>query len=161
MKQHLFRIALATVTMTAIAAGAVASPAAAVGSAPRTPPVPARQAVQEAPSELEKKWGVQVVSIRLSAAGQYLDFRYKVIDADKAAPILNRKNEPRLIDEASGETVYIGSLPKLGRLRQNTRKPKAGRTYFMLFKNPGFVKPGSRVDILVGGFRINNLVVEG
>jgi hypothetical protein len=31
----------------------------------------------------------------------------------------------------------------------------------MLFKNPGFIKAGSKVAVIVGRFRIENLIVEG
>jgi len=45
-------------------------------------------------------------------------------------------------------------------LRQ-TAKPENGREYWMAFSNKSkLIKPGSRVDIVIGSFRINDLVVE-
>lgn len=111
--------------------------------------------------DLEEKWGVKIVGVRLTAAGNMLDFRYKVIDPKKAAPILNRKNKPHLIDQTSNQMVKVKNMPKIGSLRQNTKTPKAGRIYFMLFPNPGFIKAQSKVTIVVGEFRAENIIVEG
>ena len=116
---------------------------------------------QKAPVDIEAKWGVKIVSLRLTAAGHMLDFRYKVIDPKKAAPILNRKNKPHLIDQANKIRVDVKNMPKIGRLRQNTPTPKAGRIYFMLFPNPGFIKAQSKVTVVVGEFRAENIIVEG
>ena len=111
--------------------------------------------------DLEEKWGVKIVGVRLTAAGNMLDFRYKVIDPKKAAPILNRKNKPHLIDQSSNQMVKVKNMPKIGSLRQNTKTPKEGRIYFMLFPNPGFIKAQSKVTIVVGEFRAENIIVEG
>ena len=90
-----------------------------------------------------------------------LDFRYKVVDPKKAAPILNRKNQPQLIDQTSNRMVGVKNMPKIGRLRQNTLTPVEGRVYFMLFTNPGFIKAQSKVTVVVGDFRAENITVEG
>ncbi len=120
-----------------------------------------KTAAQPALTEAEKEWGVQVMGIRMSAAGLMLDFRYKVLDPKRAAPLLDRQIWPYLIDQASGTSVPIQTMPALGRLRQNTRKPEAGRVYFMMFNNPGILKAGSKVTVVVGGFRAEDLTVEG
>src|SRR3990172_7542680 len=57
-------------------------------------------APQAIDTTIEEKWGVRVLSIRQSAEGYMLDFRYRVIDAEKAAPLFDRKIKPHLIDEA-------------------------------------------------------------
>jgi hypothetical protein len=116
---------------------------------------------QKVSINIEEKWGVQIVGVRLTAAGHMLDFRYKVIDPKKAAPILNRKNQPHLIDQATNKMVDVKNMPKIGRLRQNTKTPVEGRIYFMLFPNPGFIKAQSKVTIVVGDFRAENITVEG
>ena len=51
-------------------------------------------------------------------------------------------------------------LEKVGQLRQ-TATQEAGRSYWMTFSNKGRrVKRGDRVDVLIGPFRANNLVVD-
>jgi hypothetical protein len=112
---------------------------------------------------LEERWGVEVLGVRRSAVGYMLDFRYKVIDPDKAAPLLNRKSKTFLIDEASGSTVQVPVPAKIGPLRQTIRnsKPKAGRIYMVIFANPGrFIEPGSKVTVAIGDFRAENLTVQ-
>ncbi len=119
-----------------------------------------QSAAQPALSEVEKEWGVQIIGIRISAAGSMLDFRYRVLDPEKAAPILDRQIRPYLIDQASGVAVGIKSFAQVGRLRQNTMRPEAGRIYFMMFTNPGFPKD-SKVTVVVGEFRAEDITVEG
>ena len=111
-------------------------------------------------SNLEEKWGVKVVGVRITAAGSMLDFRYKVLDPKKAAPILDRKNKPQLIDQATNTMMGVKNMPKIGHLRQNTATPVEGRVYFMLFPNPG-LKAQSKVTIVVGDFRAENITIEG
>jgi len=117
-------------------------------------------AVAPAPVSLEEQWGVQVVGIRMSAAGQMLDFRYRVVDPVKAAPLFVRKTKPYLIDLKSGASLVVPVPAKTGPLR-SSNTPLAGRTYFMFFGNAGkLVQPGNRVTVVVGDFRAENLTVQ-
>jgi hypothetical protein len=112
--------------------------------------------------ELAEKWGIEIVSLRSSGAGMLIDFRYRVIDPDKALIFLDRTKDAFLIDQESGITVDV-PVGKVGPLRQTTRaaKPVAGRIYFMLFSNPGrAIKPGSKVTITIEEFRVEDLVLE-
>jgi hypothetical protein len=132
-----------------------------VGSAPIPASVNLTPVVDPAtPEDIEEKWGVQIVGVRLTAAGHMLDIRYKVIDPEKAAFMLNRKNKAQLIDQKSNTALRVKDVPKIGRLRQSTPTPTAGRIYFMLFPNPGFIKAQSKVTLVVGNLRAENLVVE-
>jgi len=114
-------------------------------------------------TSLEKKWGIQIHGIRLAAAGYMLDFRYRILDPDKAAPLVRPKEKAYLIDQASGATFLVPTPPKTGQLRQTVRsgKPKADRTYFVFFANPGgYVKAGNKVTVVIGDFKAKDLVVE-
>jgi len=105
--------------------------------------------------------GIEVVAIRLSAGGSMLDFRYRVVDSEKALPIMDRTIKPYLIDEAGGARFGIPSSPKIGPLRQTTRRPEVGRVYWVLFTNLGrYVKLGNRVTVVFGDLRLEHLVVE-
>jgi hypothetical protein len=108
----------------------------------------------------EVKWGVKVLSIRLSAEGYMLDFRYRVLDSEKAMPLFDRKIKPYLVDEATGAMLVVPEPPKVGALR-NTRKPQPDRNYFILFANPGrYVQKGKQVTVVIGDFKAEHLVVE-
>ena len=118
---------------------------------------------QEAPSRAgEVKLGIRTEGLRLSAAGYMLDFRYRVIDPAKAAPLLDRKVRPYLLDEASGAQLGVPDTAKLGQLRTTGRnKVVRDQDYFILFANPGrFVKAGSKMTMVMGDLRLENLTVE-
>ncbi|MCX6928782.1 MAG: hypothetical protein NT154_37055 [Verrucomicrobia bacterium] len=112
-------------------------------------------------SELEQSRGIKVIGPYLSADGNMVDFRYKVLDADKAAPLASRENKPTMVNLANGTKLRIPNTPTLGSLRQITSRPEAGRVYFMLFANTQHhVKKGDRVTITVGDCKLENLTVE-
>ncbi len=113
------------------------------------------------PQGAEEQLGIKVEAIRWSADGYMLDFRYRVIDPEKARPILTRSIKPYVIDEASGAKFLIPSSPKVGAMRQTTLEPEAGRIYWLLFANPArYIKPGNKVTVVVGDHRLEHLVVE-
>jgi hypothetical protein len=112
---------------------------------------------------LEERWGVRPVSLRYSADGLVLDFRYRIVDPAKAQPLVDRRFNPYLTDEANGTRLAVPTDPKIGPLRQTNRygAPKEGRVYFVLFANPGrLVKPGSKVTVHIGDFAAAHLVVS-
>jgi hypothetical protein len=83
-----------------------------------------------------------------------------VLDADKAKPLNDKKSEPFLIDPQAGVKLVVPSLEKVGQLRQSST-PEAGKSYWMAFSNPTrAVKPGDRVNVVIGQFRASGLVVE-
>lgn len=110
--------------------------------------------------DLLEAWGIEVLSIRQSAGGSMLDFRYRVLDKDKAALLFSRNINPYLMDQKSGAVFGVPSSPKVGALRQ-TRPPEAKKNYFIIFANPGrFVKKGNAVTIVIGELKIKDLIVE-
>ncbi len=116
-----------------------------------------------ASESLEARWGIRVEGLRLSAAGSMLDFRYRVLDARKAAPLLDGKTQPFLLDEAHGAKLGVPDTPILGRLRQTARNNSilTDRSYFIMFGNPGKVlHSGDRVTLLLGQAKIADLAVQ-
>jgi hypothetical protein len=121
-----------------------------------------KQAAEEVVNteSMEESWGIQIIGIRLSAAGFMLDFRYRVIDAEKAAPLFVRATKPYLIDQETGAKFAVPNPPKTGPLRTSD-PPQQGRTYWMFFGNPGrYVKAGNKVTVVIGDFKAENLTVE-
>lgn len=114
-------------------------------------------------SAIEEKWGIRIEGLRLTAEGYMCDFRFRVIDAAKAAPLLNRKNAASLLNETTGMMIYVPAPPKVGPLRQTVKlgSPVEGRTYFIFFANPGkLIKTGTRATVAVGDFVLPGLVVQ-
>jgi len=121
-------------------------------------------AASEAPAPGgESKLGIRVDGLRLSAGGYILDFRYRVVDPAKAAPLLDKKIRPYLLDETSGAQLAVPDTAKLGQLRTTGRNKVIhdDQNCFILFANPGrFVQPGSRMTLVMGDLRIGNITVE-
>src|SRR6266478_311550 len=125
-----------------------------------TPTVSAVARSQRGAEFYRKRWGIDNIVVRATASGILIRFSYRVVDAEKAALINDKSKPPYLIEEKTGIALQIPAMEKVGQLRQ-TAKPENGREYWMAFSNKSkFIKPGSRVDIVIGSFRINDLVVE-
>jgi hypothetical protein len=126
-------------------------------------PEPKKQPEVSSPvsEDLEQKWGIKITNLQLSANGFVVDFRYKVLDPEKAATLGKRENKPVLIDQATGAKFRVPTTPKVGSLRQTAVHPTAGKIYFMLFATGKLIKPGNKVTVVIGDFRAENLVVEG
>lgn len=109
---------------------------------------------------IQRNWGVDVVGVRPASSGFMLAFRYKIVDEEKAQPLNDKRSKAYIIDEATGNVLGVPIMEKLGEMRQKVA-PELGRTYFIMFGNPGkLVKSGSRVSVVVGDFRADGLVVD-
>ncbi len=123
----------------------------AAATSPQEPATPPQTA------QPEEKWGVKLLGLRETASGYMLDLRFRVLDAQKAAPLLSRKIDRRVIVEKSGAILRVPSTEKLGQLRSAVSTPdmvKTDRVYAALFANPGrHVRPGDKVTLVLGDFR--------
>lgn len=109
---------------------------------------------------MKREWGVEVMFVRVTSAGYMLEFRYKVLDAEKAKPLFERQTKPHLTHLRTGATLIVPTPAKTGALR-NSNPPKAGKVYWMFFANPRkLVKVGEKVNIDIGDFHANGLVVQ-
>jgi hypothetical protein len=126
-------------------------------------PVVASQPIAVVADSVESTYGIRVEGLRLTAAGSMLDFRYRVLDTRKAAPILDGRMLPYLLDEAHGAKLGVPDTPVLGRIRQTARNNKilTDRTYFIMFGNPGkALQSGDKVTLLLGDLKITDLTVR-
>ncbi|MFZ2540677.1 MAG: hypothetical protein WAW75_02760 [Gallionella sp.] len=107
--------------------------------------------------------GINIRGLVLSSAGYMLDFRYRVVEPDKATPLMDKKIKPYLVVEKTGNRLDIPNTPKLGLLRQTPRSSSVAkeRDYFIMFANPGRrLKSGDKVSLVVGDTKIENLRIE-
>ena len=114
-------------------------------------------------SRVEFRYGIKIEGVHLSANGYMLDFRYKVLDSDKALPLFDGKQNPYIIDLNTGAKFLVAAPPKLGAMRQTFRgtPPKEDRGYFIIFGNPWhYVKAGSKVAVVVGNFKSDEIIVQ-
>ena len=90
----------------------------------------------------ELVWGVDSMSVKYTESGEVIRFSYRVID-------------PK-----AGVKLVVPSLEKVGQLRQSGT-PEAGKVYWMAFSNKGrHVKKGDYVDVVIGSFHAQGLVVD-
>jgi hypothetical protein len=116
---------------------------------------------QSQTTRVAEKLGIKPLGVLLTAAGTMLQFRYIVTGTEKSHPVFDRRNKTYLVDQASGAGFGMPSDTNLGSLRSSSRNPAAGKEYFILFVNPGrVVKRGSKVSIVIGEHKIENLTVE-
>jgi len=106
------------------------------------------------------RFGVDQLRVRYTASGASVEFRYRVVDPDKAAVLSDKHATPYMLDEQSGIKLLVPVMEQIGALRQ-TMTPEQGREYWLLFANAGkVVKPGQRVDVSIGTFHARGLTVE-
>ena len=105
-------------------------------------------------------WGVDSLSVKSVESGEIIRFSYRVLEPGKASVLNDKKKDPSLIDPRAGVKLVVPSLEKVGLLRQSST-PEAGKVYWMAFSNKGrLVKPGHHVNVVIGNFRAEGLIVQ-
>jgi hypothetical protein len=105
-------------------------------------------------------WGIDSLSVKSAEAGEMIRFTYRVLDPQKARTLTDKKLEPSLVDERAHVKLVVPMMDKVGKLRQ-TSSLEPGKTYWMLFSNKGgFAKRGDHVNVEIGNFHANGLVVD-
>ena len=108
----------------------------------------------------ESVWGIESPSVKAVEAGVILRFSFHVLDPGKAKILNDKKLSPTLICPEKGVKLVIPEMDNVGILRQ-TSTPEAGKSYWMAFSNSGrILKPGDRVDIVIGDFHARDLLIE-
>jgi hypothetical protein len=108
-----------------------------VASIPMSVKMPANPAIEE-------KWGIRISQIGVTADGGLVDFRFVVIDPQKAANMMqDEKNLPVLVPTGSSKIVNSASLMTA----KHDLNP--GQTYFLLYRNTGgAIKHNSYVNVI-------------
>jgi hypothetical protein len=130
-------------------------------SAAAVPPDAALPADTAASKDAESLAGVEVVAVRLTAAGRMLDFRYRVTDPAKASALLNRKTKAHAIHLPTGKEMGVPRVARVGRMKSSAVEGKKDRVYFLFFDTRGQqVKSGDRVTVVIGEHRFEDLAVQ-
>jgi hypothetical protein len=115
---------------------------------------------QRAEMYYETAWGISELRVKATESGGLIRFTYRVVNPYKATALNDKRAEPALIDTQAGVKLVVPEMEKVGKLRQSST-PKEGMTYWMAFSNPTrVVKRGHRVDVVIGNFRADGLIVE-
>ena len=109
----------------------------------------------------ESVWGIDDLNVKAVESGVILRFTYRVLDPEKAKALSDKKIDPFLISPEKGVKLVIPSMEKVGQLRQAPHELEAGKSYWMAFSNSGSIlKKGDRVNIVIGNFHAEGLLVE-
>ncbi|MBN3762240.1 hypothetical protein [Burkholderia sp. Ac-20365] len=104
--------------------------------------------------------GIDNMSVRRTASGNLLRFSYRVTDPALAKLLGDKSTTPYLYGEAKHVLLEVPVMDNIGQLRQ-TGTLEVGQEYWMVFSNKGnLVKAGDRVNVLIGSFHIDGLVVQ-
>ena len=83
---------------------------------------------------------------------------FRMYDPDKM--LGDKKFTPYMIGQRSRVVLQVPVMDKVGTLRQATT-PQAGQEYWMVFSNKGnYVRPGDRVNVVIGAFHADGLLVD-
>jgi len=142
-------------------------PGAAAVSTPQARPAPGSTPATYRPSMPRREieyygivWGIDSLSVKAVESGELIRFTWRVLDSDKAKSLNDVKIEPFLIDPAARAKLVVPELPFMGKMRVKST-PAAGGIYWMAFSNPGkVVKPGDHVNVVIGQFHADGLVVQ-
>ena len=113
--------------------------------------------------KLAEQWGVKLISLNLTSAGFMMDFRFRVLDADKALSLFDHRIKPYVVAERSNIKLPVPMAAKVGAMRPTNRGKniKADKNYYMIFANPDrHVQRGEKVTVIIGDFKVEHLRVN-
>jgi hypothetical protein len=110
------------------------------------------------PEGMAARYGIDITLVAVTAAGGLIDFRYQVVDPDKANAIIHDIDlYPKLVVEDTGATLAVRSLP-----HNHGKVLELGGSYFFLLPNANnAVHAGSLLTLVVGDARLEHVVVQG
>jgi len=107
--------------------------------------------------DLEERYGVRLRLLAVTAGGGMVDLRLKILDAEKATPLLGEPSKPPLlVAEDSGTTLQApeGSMGEEIRLQD-------GQVLILLYPNAGgAIRPGTPVSVVFGNERLEPVLAQ-
>ena len=120
------------------------------------PAAPLRASRPATFQELEQSYGIQVELIGVTAAGGMVDFRFRVLDADKARALFANHNNLPVLNPV-GSSVNIAVPEGAG----HSMSFEDGKVYYMLFGNSGgAIRPGTPVQVIIGGMLLDPITAQ-
>jgi hypothetical protein len=105
-------------------------------------------------------WGIDRLRVSSTSSGNLIRFSYRVLEPKLAKALGDHESTPYLYAPRSHAMLQIPTMEKIGQLRQ-LNAAEADKEYWMAFSNKGnLVRPGERVDVIIGKFHADGLLVE-
>ncbi|MGD8590880.1 MAG: hypothetical protein PVG22_18810 [Chromatiales bacterium] len=131
---------------------------------PATPEIVIESPISpEQSKQIAEKWGVEIISLSLTAANYMIDFRFKVLDVEKSKIFFDQRVKPYLLVERSHAKLPVPMAAKVGAFRATNRGKniKPNKKYYMVFGNPdAHVKSGDKVTMVIGDFKAEHMAVR-
>ena len=140
-------------------------------AAPTSAPVAAAQINKKSPyhgMKLSEKardfypavWGVDRLSVSYTSSGNLIRFSYRVVEPKLAKALADHESTPYLYSPRTHAMLQVPTMEKIGQLRQ-VGSSEPNKEYWMVFSNKGnLVRPGDRVDVIIGKFHADGLLVD-
>jgi len=121
-------------------------------AASRSLSLPGQPATEAA---IADKWGIRITHIAVLADGGLIDFRFQVLDPDKASGLFELATRPIMIVEQTGQRVDGLYHPPHG------HDIVAGQSQYFIYNNAhGAIKSGSSVSVLLGDLRLEHIIAK-
>jgi hypothetical protein len=105
-------------------------------------------------------WGVDHLRAATTSSGNLIRFTFRVLQPKLAKPLGDHAASPYLFAPKTRAVLQVPTMEKIGQLRQ-LGDMEASKEYWMVFSNKGnLVHPGDRVDVMIGKFHADGLLVE-
>lgn len=116
----------------------------------------ARSAAMPTSPAIEDRYGVRISMVGATADGGLVDFRFVVVDPDKALAMLQDESKlPVMVAEDSGTLVNSAALM----IAKHALNP--GATYFLLYRNTqGALKHGTPITVKFGDLKLEHVMVQ-
>jgi hypothetical protein len=105
-------------------------------------------------------WGVDRLRVTYTSSGNLLRFSYRVVEPKLAKALGDHESTPYIYAPRSHAMLQVPSMEQIGQLRQ-LGADVVDKEYWMVFSNKGnLVRPGERVNVIIGKFHADGLLVE-
>jgi hypothetical protein len=109
-----------------------------------------------AEAAIEDRYGIHITMLAVTAGGGIVDFRFKIVDPEKANNYMHGSYEELPILLVENDGTRINPRPHTHHVNY-----EFGRTYYQFYRNPGgVVKTGSEVTAVLGDLQLRHIVVR-
>jgi hypothetical protein len=105
-------------------------------------------------------WGIDRLRVSYTMSGNLIRFSFRVVQPKIAKALGEHDETPYLFAPRTSAMLQVPNMEQVGQLRQ-LHTDQVDKDYWMVFSNKGnLVRRGDRVNVIIGNFHANGLVVE-
>jgi hypothetical protein len=105
-------------------------------------------------------WGIDHLRANYTSSGNLIRFSYRVVEPKLSKALGDHESTPYMYAPRTHAMLQVPSMEQIGLLRQLGAN-EANKEYWVVFSNKGSpVRPGDRVNVIIGKFHADGLLVE-